>query len=172
TRHPLAQNYNAQFPSAPSSPSSSAPLPSRPCPKSATYIDFVNPLLWVQFTNLAFSLSPSILRATSVKTDRDAVLQRLILVLAMMLFLLSKLFEVFTVADLLLRSHSLSSRTVITIVLLAAYIGLLAPMFISELTFAQFSFMLWSVTLGVFFGICLAFGLGRSESAIRMVTEI
>ncbi|KAK9329877.1 hypothetical protein V1520DRAFT_370033 [Lipomyces starkeyi] len=99
-----------------------APSPPRPCSKSTTYIDFVNLLLLVLFTNL-------------------------ILALGVALCLVSKPFEAATMADLLARSASLRSR-----------------LFISDLTFfSRFTFILWSVTLAAFFGICLAFGLGRSE---------
>ncbi|KAK9357924.1 hypothetical protein V1504DRAFT_331965 [Lipomyces starkeyi] len=146
------------MPDSPPEPGSSAPLPSQPCSKPATYLDFVNPLLWVLFTNLAFSLAPSILG------DINADDQVPILVFGGLLFLMSKVAEVITVATLLGRSPSLSGRTVTTTTLLAALVGLLAPMFMLDFTlFARFTFMLWSVTLGAFFGICLAFGLGRSE---------
>ncbi|KAK9326605.1 hypothetical protein V1520DRAFT_372643 [Lipomyces starkeyi] len=127
-------------------PRSSAPSPSRPCSKSATYIDFVNLLLWVLFTNLAFSLGPSILQAS----DAAAYNKELILALGVALILVSKPFEAATMADLLARSPSLSGRTR----------SLFGPMFISDFTlFARFTFMLWSVTVGV----GLAFGLGPSE---------
>ncbi|KAK9362928.1 hypothetical protein V1504DRAFT_446896 [Lipomyces starkeyi] len=128
-------------------PRSSAPSPSRPCSKSTTCIDFVNLLLWVLFTNLAFSLGPSILQAS----DATDFSKDLILALGVALCLVSKPFEAATMADLLARSPSLSGRTVITTILLGAHVGLLLPMFISDLTlFARFTFMLWSATPGAF----------------------
>ncbi|KAK9341909.1 hypothetical protein V1522DRAFT_461157 [Lipomyces starkeyi] len=133
------------MPNSPPAPGSSAPLPSRPCSKPATYLDFVNLLLWVLFTNLAFSLGPSIVQASDIHEE----LQLVILSFGVVLFLASKVVEAFTVADMLARSPSLSGRAVTTTILLAANVGLLVPMFMSDLTlFARFTFMLWSVTLG------------------------
>ncbi|KAK9242797.1 hypothetical protein V1506DRAFT_546436 [Lipomyces tetrasporus] len=144
----------------PHSPGTSAPLPSRPSSRPATYTDFVNPLLWVLFTNLVFSLGPSILQAS----DAGIEVKSLLFAVWLVLLSTSKFLEAFTVADLIANSPSFSNRTVITTILLAAHVGLLAPMFISDVTlFARFTFMLWSVTLGAFCGICLGFGLGRSE---------
>ncbi|KAK9319460.1 hypothetical protein V1517DRAFT_266258, partial [Lipomyces orientalis] len=133
--------------------------------KLATYIDFLNPLLWVLFTNLAFSFGPSIVQAT----DADADIQAGILALGVFLFAVSKFIEVIIVTDLVIRSPSLSGRTVTTTVLLAAYVGLFGPMFFSHLTlFTRVRFMLWSLSVGLFFCICLAFGLGKSESRNKM----
>ncbi|KAK9323555.1 hypothetical protein V1517DRAFT_307010 [Lipomyces orientalis] len=152
---------------SPTAPGSIQPSPSRPCSKPATYIDFVNPLLWVLLTNLAFSLGPSILHASHAAANT----QDLMIAFGVVLFLISKLVEAVAVADLLASSPSLSSRTVTTAILLAAHVGLLAPMFISELSlFARFTFMLWSVTLGAFFGICL--GVGRSEFGSKKVQRV
>ncbi|KAK9357718.1 hypothetical protein V1504DRAFT_480142, partial [Lipomyces starkeyi] len=97
-------------------------------------------------------------------SDAAADTKDIILALGVVLFLVSKLVEVVVVADLVSRSPSLSGRTVTNIILLAAHVGLFGPMFFSDLTpFARFTFMLWSLSLGGFFGICLAFGLGTSE---------
>ncbi|KAK9322005.1 hypothetical protein V1517DRAFT_324664 [Lipomyces orientalis] len=143
------------------SPDVSASLPSETYSEPATYIDFLNPLLWVLFTNSAFSLGPSIMQAT----DFDADDQAAILGLGAVLFAVSKFIEIIIVTGLINRSPSLSSRTVATTVLLAAHVGLFGPMFFSDVTlFARFRFMLWSLSVGLFFGICLAFGLGKPES--------
>ncbi|KAK9327186.1 hypothetical protein V1520DRAFT_349489 [Lipomyces starkeyi] len=153
----------ADSPMAPT-PGSSASLPSQGYSKPTTCIDFVNPLLWVLFTNLAFSLGPSIMQASDAAADTKDI----ILAIGVGLFLLSKLVEAVVVATLVSTSPSLSGRTVTTTILLAAHVGLFGPMFFSDLTlFARFTFMLWSLSLGGFFGICLAFGLGRSEPSNR-----
>ncbi|KAK9327663.1 hypothetical protein V1520DRAFT_348246 [Lipomyces starkeyi] len=118
------------MPKSPPAPSSSVPLPSRPCSEPATYVDFVNPLLLVLFTNLVFSLGPSLVRASDIHEGCQVV----ILIFGAMTFVTSKLFEAVTVAELLDRSPSLSGRTVTTTFLLAAHVGLLAPWFMSDLT--------------------------------------
>ncbi|KAK9357689.1 hypothetical protein V1504DRAFT_41355 [Lipomyces starkeyi] len=147
------------MPDSPIAHGSSEPLASQPCSKPATYIDFVNPLLWMLFTNLAFSLGPSIMQASGAAD----YIQYITLGFGMPLFIMSKAIEATTVADLLASSPRLSGRTVTTTILLGAHVGLLAPNFISDFTlFARCTFMLWSVTLGAFLGICVAFGLGRS----------
>ncbi|KAK9431382.1 hypothetical protein V1505DRAFT_368214 [Lipomyces doorenjongii] len=154
----------ANSPTAPT-PGSSESLPSQRPSKPATCIDFVNPLLWVLFTNFAFSFGPSIMQATNATGD----LKDVILGFGAFFLILSKLVEAVIVADLVWRSPSLSGRTVNTTILLAAHVGLFGPMFFSDLTlFARFMFILWSLSLGAFFGICLAFGLGRSESNNKM----
>ncbi|KAK9482243.1 hypothetical protein V1527DRAFT_34214 [Lipomyces starkeyi] len=140
------------MPDSPIAHGSSKPLASQLRSKPATYIDFVNPLLWVLFTNLAFSLGPSILQASDVRDETQVG----ILVIGAVPFILSKFAEVLTVADLLSRSPSLSGRTVTTTTLLGAHVGLFAPIIISNFTlFVRFTFMLWSVTLGAFLGILL-----------------
>ncbi|KAK9365375.1 hypothetical protein V1509DRAFT_612581 [Lipomyces kononenkoae] len=138
-------------------------LPSQRNFKPATWIDFVNPLLWMLFTNLAFSLGPSIMQAT----EADADIKNIILGFGVVLLLVSKLVEVVILAELV---SSLSGRPVTTTLLLAAHIGLFGPMCFSRLTlFARFMFMLWSLSLGWVFGICLAFGLGESKPTNKMV---
>ncbi|KAK9364325.1 hypothetical protein V1509DRAFT_643817 [Lipomyces kononenkoae] len=134
--------------------------------KPVTWISFVNPLLWVLFTNLAFSLGPSIMQATEAAAD----IKDIILGVGVVLFLVSKLFEVVIVAQLV---SSLSGRPVVTTtVLLAAHIGLFGPMFFSRLTlFARFTFMLWSLSLGWVFGICLAIGFSGSKPRNKMVDK-
>ncbi|KAK9244350.1 hypothetical protein V1506DRAFT_541746 [Lipomyces tetrasporus] len=144
---------------------SSASLPSRPYSKPTTYIDFLNPLLWMLFTNLAFSFGPSIVQAS----DADAETQVVILSFGGLLFVFSKMFEVVEVGALIAHSPSLSGRTVTTTILLAAYIGLFGPLFFSGLALSTLAkFMVWSLSLGLFFGICLAFGLSKSESRNKM----
>ncbi|KAK9489199.1 hypothetical protein V1508DRAFT_83702 [Lipomyces doorenjongii] len=154
----------ANSPAAPT-PGSSESLPSQRHSKPATCIDFVNPLLWVLFTNFAFSFGPSIMQATNATGE----VKGFILAIGTFLFILSKLVEAVIVADLVWRSPLLSGRTVNTTILLAAHVGLFGPMFFSDLTlFARFMYILWSLSLGAFLGIWLAFGLGRSESNNKM----
>ncbi|KAK9342784.1 hypothetical protein V1522DRAFT_438624 [Lipomyces starkeyi] len=132
--------------------------------KPATHIDFVNPLLWVLFTNLAFSLGPSILQAS----DAADYTQDIILGLGMFLFLFNKALEVAFVVDLLRRPTSMSGRTVTTTTLLGAHVGLFAPIFISNFTlFARCTFMLWSVTLGAFLGILLGISNKNGDRDLR-----
>ncbi|KAK9234652.1 hypothetical protein V1525DRAFT_428353 [Lipomyces kononenkoae] len=155
----------ANSPTAPTH-GSSASLPSRQNSKPVACIDFVNPLLWMLFTNLAFSLGPSIMQATEAAAD----IKDIILGLGVVLFLVSKIVEVVVVAELVSSSPSLSGRPVTTTLLLAAHIGLFGPMFFSSLTlFARFMFMLWSLYLGWVLGICLAFGLGGSKPRNKKV---
>ncbi|KAK9375220.1 uncharacterized protein V1513DRAFT_443144 [Lipomyces chichibuensis] len=152
------------MPDSPPASGSSAPLPERPCAEPATFVDFLNVLLWMLFTNLVFSLGPSVVRASDISEE----LVPLLVVFGVMAFVLSKFFEVLAVGGLLSCSPSLSGRTVITTFLLAAHFGLLAPMCMSNITlYERFTFMLWSATLGVFFGIFLAFRFGRSESSFK-----
>ncbi|KAK9357173.1 hypothetical protein V1504DRAFT_360796, partial [Lipomyces starkeyi] len=87
-------------------PGSSASLPPQRYSKPTTCIDFVNPLLWVLFTNLAFSLGLSIMRASDAAADTKDI----ILALGVVLFLVSKLVEAVVGADLVSRSPSLSVR--------------------------------------------------------------
>ncbi|KAK9349905.1 hypothetical protein V1505DRAFT_227896 [Lipomyces doorenjongii] len=144
---------------SPTSHGSSAPLASQPCSKTATYVDFVNPLLWVLFTNFAFSLGPSILKASHF----DDVVQVFLLSVGMFLFIISKSIEAMEVTPLILAISPLSGRIVTTTSLLAANVGLLAPFLMSDFTlFEHCRFMLWSVTFGAIVGICMAFWFSRS----------
>ncbi|KAK9258263.1 hypothetical protein V1519DRAFT_463830 [Lipomyces tetrasporus] len=128
---------------SPAAAGSSASLPSRPYSKPTTYIDFLNPLLWMLFTNLAFSFGPSIVQAS----DADAETQVVILS--------------FGGVAICIQQDVRSCY--------AAYIGLFGPLFFSGLTlFTLAKFMVWSLSLGLFFGICLAFGLSKSESRNKM----
>ncbi|KAK9372531.1 uncharacterized protein V1513DRAFT_384614 [Lipomyces chichibuensis] len=145
------------MPNSPPASGSSAFLPSHLCAEPETCFDLLNLLLWVLFTNTAFSLGPSIVRASAIHEE----LVPIIVFLGVITFVSSKIFEAVTVAILISSSPSLSGRTVTTTVLLAANFGLLAPTFMSNVTlFGRFRFMLWSATLGVFFGIFLACRLG------------
>ncbi|KAK9244335.1 hypothetical protein V1506DRAFT_541698 [Lipomyces tetrasporus] len=73
------------------------------------------------------------------------------------------------VFDLIKRSPSLSGRTVTTTVLLAAHVGLFGPMIFSHLSlFTHIAYMVWALSLGLFFGIWLAFALGKPESRNKM----
>ncbi|KAK9244527.1 hypothetical protein V1506DRAFT_554582 [Lipomyces tetrasporus] len=129
----------------------SAFLPSKPDSKPATYIDFLNPLLWMLFTNFAVSFGPSIMQAS----DADAETRDILLLIF--------------VCNLISNSPSLSGRTVITTILLAAHVGLFGPMFFSDITpFTRFTFMVWSLSLGLVFGIWLAFALGKPEARNKM----
>ncbi|KAJ8096695.1 hypothetical protein POJ06DRAFT_263160 [Lipomyces tetrasporus] len=117
------------------------------------------------FTNFAVSFGPSIMQASDV----DAGTQAVIRFFGLGLFLISKIIEVMIVTGLISDSPSLSGRTVTTTILLAAHVGLFGPMFFSDVSlFTRFTFMVWALSLGLGFGIWLAFALGKPESRNKM----